>query len=88
MDSSNTSYFMELVKRIVKYLIEGFVVAIVAYVIPQRTMQLREIAMIGLSAAATFGILDMYSPSIGEATRTGAGFGVGASMVGWKLPGM
>jgi hypothetical protein len=39
--------------------------------------------MIGLTAAATFAILDIYAPSVGSGARTGAGFGIGATMVGF-----
>lgn len=79
----NSGYFMELLRRVLKYLIEGFVVAIAAYYIPQRRLQLSEIAMIGLSAAAIFAILDIFAPSIGSSARTGAGFGIGANLVGF-----
>ena len=77
----NSGYFMEILRRILKYLIEGFVVAIAAYWIPSRRLQLSEIAMIGLSAAAIFALLDIFAPSIGSAARTGAGFGIGANIV-------
>ncbi len=83
----NQEYLTELVKRVVKYLVEGFAVAIAAYYIPRRTMQLQEIAMIALTAAATFGVLDMYAPSIADGARQGAGFGIGANTVGFTLPG-
>jgi len=79
------AYLMELVKRVVKYLVEGFAVALAAYYIPQRTMQLQEIAMIALTAAATFGVLDMYAPSIAAGARQGAGFGIGANTVGFGV---
>ena len=73
----------ELVKRIIKYLVEGFMVAIAAFAIPKRSLNLDEIAMIALTAAATFSILDTYVPSIGVTTRSGAGFGIGANLVGF-----
>ncbi|MEX0598971.1 MAG: hypothetical protein WD512_20985 [Candidatus Paceibacterota bacterium] len=79
----NSGYFMELLRRVLKYLIEGFVVAIAAYYIPSRRLQLSEIAMIGLSAAAIFAILDIFAPSIGAGARTGAGMGIGFNMVGF-----
>ena len=44
----------ELVKRAIKYLVEGFMVAIAAFAIPKRSLNLDEIAMIALTAAATF----------------------------------
>jgi hypothetical protein len=73
----------ELVKRVIKYLVEGLMVAIAAYAIPKRSLNLEEIALIALTAAATFSILDTYVPSIGVTARSGAGFGIGANLVGF-----
>ena len=75
----------ELVKRAIKYFIEGLMVAIVAFVIPpeKRSLKLEEIAIIGLMAAATFSILDTFIPSMGASARSGAGFGIGANLVGF-----
>jgi ABC-type Co2+ transport system permease subunit len=75
----------ELFKRLVKYLVEGLMVAIAAYAIPKRSLNLEEIMLIALTAASTFSILDTYVPSMGASARTGAGFGIGANMV--KFPG-
>jgi len=75
----------ELVKRIIKYLVEGLMVAIAAYAIPKRSLNLEEIALIALTAAATFSILDTYVPSMGVTARSGAGFGIGANLV--RFPG-
>ncbi len=77
--------FGELVKRAVKYIIEGIMVAIAAYVIPKKALNVDEIAFISLSAAAIFSILDTYIPSMGVTARSGAGFGIGANLV--KFPG-
>lgn len=73
----------ELVKRAIKYLVEGLMVAIVAFVIPQKPLRFDEIAIIALMAAATFSILDTFIPSMGASARTGAGFGIGANLVGF-----
>lgn len=77
----------ELVKRAVKYLVEGLMVAIVAFVIPpeKRALKYEEIATIALMAAATFSILDTFTPSIGVSARSGAGMGIGANMVGFPV---
>jgi ABC-type Co2+ transport system permease subunit len=75
----------ELIKRIIKYLIEGLMVAIAAFAIPKRTLNLEEIALLALTAAATFAILDTYIPSMGVSARTGAGLGMGMNLV--KFPG-
>jgi len=73
----------EIVKRAVKYLIEGGAVAVAAYYIPKKKMNIEEIAMIAVTAAATFALLDMYAPSIGNAARQGTGFGIGANLSGF-----
>ena len=78
----------ELVKRIVKYLIEGLMVAIAAFVIPKRSLNLEEIALLALTAAATFSILDTYIPSMGVTTRAGAGLGIGLNLVGASMGGL
>jgi hypothetical protein len=73
----------ELVRRIIKYLIEGFMVAIAAYAIPERSLNIEEILALTLTATATFAILDTYIPSIGASTRQGAGLGIGLGLVGF-----
>ena len=73
----------ELVKRIIKYLVEGLMVAIAAYAIPKRSLNVEEIILIALTAAATFSILDTYVPTMGVTARSGAGFGIGANLVGF-----
>jgi ABC-type Co2+ transport system permease subunit len=75
----------ELVKRIIKYLVQGLMVAIAAFAIPKRSMNVEEIILIALTAAATFSILDTYIPSMGVTARSGAGFGIGANLV--RFPG-
>ena len=73
----------ELVKRAIKYLVEGLMVAIVAFVIPAKPLKFDEIAIIALMAAATFSILDTFVPTMGASARSGAGFGIGANLVGF-----
>jgi len=75
----------ELVKRIIKYLVEGLMVAIAAFAIPKRSLNMEEIMLIALTAAATFSILDTYVPSMGVTARSGTGFGIGANLV--RFPG-
>ena len=71
----------ELVKRALKYLVEGLIVAIAAYVIPANRLRLDETLLIALVAAATFSILDTYLPALAVSARQGAGFGIGANLV-------
>ena len=75
-----------LLERIFKYFVEGSMVALAAFVIPSRKAKLNweEIAMISLTAAATFAVLDMYASGLASGARQGAGFGIGANLV--KFP--
>jgi len=73
----------DLVTRAIKYAFEGLAVAIAAYLLPGKGLKLSEIGMIALVALATFAILDIYAPSVGSSARTGAGFGIGAHLVGF-----
>jgi ABC-type Co2+ transport system permease subunit len=73
----------ELIKRVIKYLIEGIMVAVAAFAIPKKQLNPEEIAIIGLMAAATFAVLDVFVPSIASNARSGAGFGIGAKLVGF-----
>jgi ABC-type Co2+ transport system permease subunit len=82
---NNVFNVSELIKRIIKYIIEGFMVAVASFAIPKQSLNLEEILLISLTAAATFSILDTYVPSIGVTARSGAGFGIGANLV--SFPG-
>lgn len=77
----------ELFSRILKYVVEGLIVAVAAYFIPGKKLSLEEIITIGVIAAATFSVLDLFSPSIGSSARAGAGLGIGVNMVGGINPG-
>lgn len=72
------------VESLVKYLLEGLAVAAAAFYIPRRKADLKEIAMIALTAAAVFAVLDQFAPAVAAGTRQGAGFGIGANMVGFE----
>ena len=73
----------EFIKRAMKYVVEGIMVAVAAYAIPNKSLKVDEILLIALVAAATFSILDAYLPSMAVAARSGAGFGIGGNLVGF-----
>ena len=75
--------FSEFIKRAIKYLVEGIMVAIAAFAIPKKRLDIEEIVIIALTAAATFSILDVFVPSMASSARGGAGFGIGANLVGF-----
>lgn len=84
---SNFSFdLVEIFVRILKYMMEGLVVSTAAFMFPNKKMELEDVVMIGFVAAATFSLLDLYSPSLGMSARSGAGLGIGANLVGF--PGM
>lgn len=81
--------FTELVKRIIKYLVLGLVISVVAIVIPKKSLNLEEVIILALSAAATFSILDVFVPSISDAAKSGVGFSVGTGLAGGlRIAGM
>lgn len=73
----------EIFLRFFKYCFEGAIVATAAYFIPNHKSNVDEILVIALVAAATFAVLDLFAPSVGASVRTGAGFGIGANLVGF-----
>ena len=75
--------FAEIVNRIIKYLIEGLVIAAAAIFIPKKALPLDEVATLAVLAAVVFAILDAVSPSVGVSTRQGAGIGLGFKLVGF-----
>ena len=75
--------FAEIVNRVIKYLIEGLVIAAAAIFIPKKSLPMDEVATLAVLAAVVFAILDAVSPSVGVTARQGAGFGLGANLVGF-----
>jgi hypothetical protein len=77
----------DLASRALKYALEGLAVAVAAFLLPRymggKSLPLSQIIMISMVALATFAILDYASPSIAGGARQGAGFGIGARMVGF-----
>ena len=73
----------EFVKRVIKYIVEGLMVALAAYAIPKKSLNMDEILLLAMTAAATFSILDVFVPSLAVSARSGAGFGIGANLVGF-----
>lgn len=68
--------------NLLKYLLEGIAVAVVSFLIPGKKIKIMEVVTIGLIAAVTFLVLDLFAPSIGVGARQGSGFGVGFNMIG------
>ena len=74
-------------QSLIKYLLEGLAVAVASYLIPRRRVDPTEIALIALTAAAVFAVLDTFAPLVAVSARHGAGFGIGYQQVGYGRPG-
>jgi hypothetical protein len=86
MDNSKTNP-KNIIKISIKYLIEGFIMVIVAFYIPTlyktnlRKPTLQEIFTLGLIAALSMMILDYVSDRAALGARLGAGFTIGRNLV-------
>jgi len=74
--------FEELLKRAIKYIVEGIIVALAAFVIPKQSLKVEEVIVIALTAAATLAVLDTFIPSMGVSSRQGAGLAIGTGLAG------
>jgi hypothetical protein len=63
-----------------RYLLEGIAVAFAAFYIPRKNINIAEVSMIALAAAATFALLDVFAPTVSFGARQGSGFGIGYQM--------
>jgi hypothetical protein len=77
----DTVYSKLTVNNLVKYIVQGIVVATAAYVIPNRKTSINEIALIALIASLTFFTLDIFTSDIAQGLRLGTGFGIGMNLV-------
>ncbi len=75
--------FWEALIRILKYVLEGVIVAFVAYILPEKKLKLSEISMLALTAACVFSLLDLFAPSISSGARQGVGLGAGFRLIGF-----
>jgi hypothetical protein len=74
-----------LVQSVLRALIEGLAVAVAAVFIAKHSLPLKEVLSLAVTAGVVFFILDLkvVPPVYGSAARTGAGFGMGANLVGF-----
>ena len=71
----------ELCRRVVKYLLMGTIIAVCALVLPKQKLDIESITAL---AGATFAIIDTFIPSMTFPVQLGAGFGIGANLVGFN----
>ena len=75
----------EVFTRLIKYIVEGLTVGIIAMIMPAKPLAVEEALLLALVAAAMFSILDLVAPSIGASMRTGVGFGFGGNLIGFPM---
>ena len=75
----------EALTRLIKYIFEGLMVALVAYLLPHSKLQSSEIAFLGLTAACVFSILDLLAPAISAGARQGVGLGAGFKLINFPM---
>jgi hypothetical protein len=67
-----------------KFFVEGLAVGIAMVLIMRKSSpNTSEVLSVAVTAALVFAVLDILAPSIGDSTRAGAGFGLGARLVGF-----
>ena len=82
MDNFNSR---ELCKRVVKYVLQGLVIAIAAILLPKQKPDFEAVIALALVAAATFAIIDTMVPSLSIPLNWGVGFGLGTGLVGLNV---
>ena len=77
----------ELCKRVVKYVLEGLVVAMAALVLPKQKPDMDAAICLGLVSASVVATHDLFAPNaiMANSARQGAGFLMGANLVGFNL---
>jgi hypothetical protein len=80
--------YNRVIKKALKYLLEGLAVAVAAHFFGKEKLDLKEIIMIGITAAFVFAILDIFSPEVSFGARTGAGFAIGYNALGFGAPSL
>lgn len=73
------------IRLILKYTIEGFVIAITAYIMMKnsRIPSVNEIFSIGLTGALSMMLLDIFAKKVGEGARLGAGLGLARNLISY-----
>ena len=69
------------ISNIIKYLVEGIIIVLIAYVIPQKRTDTKELMVLVSIAAVSLFLIDIFTPDISKGTRFGIGFGTGLNLI-------
>jgi hypothetical protein len=85
MDAS--LFVQRVIVIMLRALVEGLAVAVAAVFIAKRGLPVGDVMKVALTAAVVFLVLDsnLLSPVYGMSARQGAGFGLGANLVGFPM---
>lgn len=85
MDAS--LFVQRVIVIMLRALVEGLAVAVAAVFIAKRSLPVGDVLKVALTAAVVFLVLDsnLLSPVYGMSARQGAGFGLGANLVGFPM---
>lgn len=72
----------EMLTRLVKYLILGLTIGLVAWLLPTKALSGAEVAYLALTAASIFAVLDLLAPAISGSAMQGVGLATGVSLIG------
>ena len=72
----------EMITRVVKYIVEGLAVGIVAWLLG-KNLSGYDILLLALVAASVFSVLDLLAPSVSSTVRSGVGYGFGFQLAGF-----
>jgi len=72
-----------IVMLLVKCALEAAAIVVGGHLLAGKPLKLNSVAMLVALLAAGLAVLDMYAPSVSSAVRMGAGFGLGAKIVGF-----
>ena len=80
-------FLTQVLTIMIRAIVEGLAVAVAATFIAKRELPMKEVFGLAVTAAVVFLVLDsqFLSPVYGSAARTGAGFGMGANLVGFPM---
>ncbi len=67
----------DLVRKALKYALEGVAVAIAAKLLPDNNLSLTQLIVIAFTTALVFAIIDGMAADVAFGVRTGAGLAIG-----------
>ena len=68
------------IENLINYVLQGFVIALAVYILPNRKTSYNEIFIVTLISSVTFLLLDIFIEDITKYVRLGLGIGIGLGL--------